>query len=541
MDAAPRAPTVLRYVNRFEPPTLAAKLPVGGGTSEYLRRPFNAGLTVTDGQGQPRPVLAEQLPQLNTDSWKVFPDGRMETTYKLRSGLTWHDGQPLTADDFTFAWRVYRVKSLPFLATPEDQMEQVAAPDARTLVITWNSPFVGAASLDSADFDPLPDHILRDAFQPVADDAAAAESFLNLPFWSADYVGAGPYRLERFEPGAYIQGVAFDGYALGRPKIDRVIMRAVGDANRVLTDLLAGELDWAPRLSLRFEHAAVLKQDWVPSGKGKYEVGPTYFVMVQHQFRPEFETEPAIYDVRVRRAIASAVDKQALLDGLFAGESEIPEGFALHAASYFAEADRAVTKYPYDPRRSEQLMQEAGLSKDRDGFFSYASGQRFRPDFLGRAGSELERAQAIMVNTWKQAGFEVQTTVQPDIALPLIDRSNFKNLQAQTNTFDRFDAWSASEIGTAANGYRGSNRAGWSNASFDQLYDELRRTLDRAAIDRLTVLLVKLLSEELPSYPVYVSPGLTAQTSTLRGPEFGAVGNFATTFAWDIQDWDYVR
>ena len=49
MDAAPRAPTVLRYVNRFEPPTLAAKLPVGGGTSEYLRRPFNAGLTVTDG------------------------------------------------------------------------------------------------------------------------------------------------------------------------------------------------------------------------------------------------------------------------------------------------------------------------------------------------------------------------------------------------------------------------------------------------------------------------------------------------------------
>src|SRR5947199_7317721 len=106
--AAPPRQTVLRYVSRFEPPALAAKLPVGGGTSDYLRRPFNAGLAVIDGQRQARPVLAEQLPQLNTDTWKVFPDGKMETTYRLRPGLTWHNGQPLTADDFVFAWRVYR-------------------------------------------------------------------------------------------------------------------------------------------------------------------------------------------------------------------------------------------------------------------------------------------------------------------------------------------------------------------------------------------------------------------------------------------------
>src|SRR5436309_1263188 len=128
--ALPRQ-TVLRYVSRFEPPTLAAKLPVGGGTSDYLRRPFNAGLVVIDDQRQTRPVLAEQLPQLDTDTWTVTADGRMETTYKLRPGLTWHDDQPLTADDFAFAWRVYRTRSLPFLATPQDQMEQVTAPDPR--------------------------------------------------------------------------------------------------------------------------------------------------------------------------------------------------------------------------------------------------------------------------------------------------------------------------------------------------------------------------------------------------------------------------
>ncbi len=256
----PRAPTVLRYVSRFEPPTLAAKLPVGGGTSDFLRRPFNAGLVVLDGQRQPRPVLAEQLPQLGSDSWRVTPDGAMETTYRLRPGLTWHDGEPLTAEDFAFAYRVYRTKSLPFLATPQDQMDGVTAPDARTVVIHWNSPYVGAGALDSADFDPLPAHILRESFQAVDQDAASAESFSNLPFWSQEYVGAGPYQLDRLEPGAYIQGVAFAGYALGRPKIDRVLLRAVGDGNRVLTDLLAGEVDWAPRLTLRFAVSAGVRK-----------------------------------------------------------------------------------------------------------------------------------------------------------------------------------------------------------------------------------------------------------------------------------------
>jgi len=537
----PRAPTVLRYVSRFEPPTLAAKLPVGGGTSDFLRRPFNAGLVVLDGQRQPRPVLAEQLPQLGSDSWRVTPDGAMETTYRLRPGLTWHDGEPLTAEDFAFAYRVYRTKSLPFLATPQDQMDGVTAPDARTVVIHWNSPYVGAGALDSADFDPLPAHILRESFQAVDQDAASAESFSNLPFWSQEYVGAGPYQLDRLEPGAYIQGVAFAGYALGRPKIDRVVLRAVGDGNRVLTDLLAGEVDWAPRLTLRFEHLPVLKQDFIPSGRGTYETGPTFFIMVQHQFRPEFENEPALYDPRVRKAIAHTVDKQALLDGLFAAESEIPEAFALRSAAYYSEVDRTATKFPYDVRRTEQLMGEAGLARDRDGFYSYASGQRFRPDFLVRAGSELERAQAIMVDTWRQAGIEVGTTVQPDIALPLIERSNFKNLQAQTHTFEKFNYWTTPEIGTAANGWRGDDRSGWSSPAFDQLYDTLRRTLDRAEMDRVTVQIVKMLSEELPGYPVYVPPALTAKTAALQGPEFGAMGSFATTFAWNIEQWDYTR
>src|SRR5205823_14465892 len=106
--AEPQTIRTLPAAIRVEPASIAGKglkqssLTLGGTV-----RTFNAGLSIIDDHDQPRPYLAETLPTLNTDSWKVNPDGTMETTYKLRPNLTWHDGAPLTADDFAFAWKVY--------------------------------------------------------------------------------------------------------------------------------------------------------------------------------------------------------------------------------------------------------------------------------------------------------------------------------------------------------------------------------------------------------------------------------------------------
>ena len=75
-----------------------------GGTSpaDVVHALFLANLGGTDVHGADYPVLAASLPTLNTETWTVFPDGRMETTYRLRPGLTWHDGTPLVAEDFVF-------------------------------------------------------------------------------------------------------------------------------------------------------------------------------------------------------------------------------------------------------------------------------------------------------------------------------------------------------------------------------------------------------------------------------------------------------
>ena len=87
---------------------IAGGLGSTSGTSENIPQSiFNATLVQADERGRPMPYLVESLPQLNTDTWRVLPDGTMETVYRLKPNLVWHDGRALTAEDFTFSWQVY--------------------------------------------------------------------------------------------------------------------------------------------------------------------------------------------------------------------------------------------------------------------------------------------------------------------------------------------------------------------------------------------------------------------------------------------------
>jgi peptide/nickel transport system substrate-binding protein len=140
---------------RFEPNDLSPKIITRGG-SEAVKRPVNAAMALIDAAGGAFPYLAEALPQLHTASWQVFPDGRMETTYPLRRELTWHDGRPLTAEDFVFAWQVYSAPGLGvFNPKPQDQIQEVAAPDPATVLIRWRAPYPSANTLLQAEESDL--------------------------------------------------------------------------------------------------------------------------------------------------------------------------------------------------------------------------------------------------------------------------------------------------------------------------------------------------------------------------------------------------
>ncbi len=527
----------LRMMVRNEVDNLHQKV-VGPNAPERTRRLFNAELAHIDSSGTARPYLAEALPLLNTESWQVFPDGRMVTTYRLRPNLAWHDGAALTADDFVFGWRVYNTPVIAiFSSKPQDLIEEISAPDPQTLVIRWSTTFPDAGALAYDMLPALPRHILGTGFAAIEQDPAARDAFVNHPYWMTEYVGAGPFRLVHWEAGYELEGAAFDAHALGRPKIDRVQVRIVNDENAALTRLLAGEADYAEGFLLQFEHGLILQREWAPTGKGTVLIWPDATSNHAVQFRPEYQKSPPLLDLRVRRAVAHSIDRQAINDGTFDGQGVISETFVMPQAPYYAEVDRVITKYPYDPRRTEQLMNEAGLTKDGDGFYS-RGGERFRPDYWITAGTQSERAAAITAETWRRSGIDVQPFVLSLAAGRDNEvRATFPGLtqvglSSREETVDNF---LSSQIGTAANRWRGNNRGGWVNPDVDRLWEAFNSTLDRGERNKQMIEIARIVSDQVPIYTFYPNIRVRAFAASLRGPD---VGSPYTLPQWNIYDWE---
>jgi peptide/nickel transport system substrate-binding protein len=522
----------------YEPSVLAPRSVESTGSFKESIRLFNAALALVDGAGRPHPYLTSALPTLHGPSWQVFPDGRMETTYPLRPGLTWHDGHPLTAEDFVFAWQVYATPGQGlFYTNLLDQIERVLAPDPQTVVIHWRTPYPDAAALQSSDLDPLPRHLLGSGYELFAQDAAAyRESFGNLAYWKSEYVGLGPYRLERWEPGTVIEGMAFAGHALGRPRIDRVLLRLIGDQNTVLTNLLAGEVQLAIR-SIQFEQGVVLRQRW-SADQGTVLFIPTGTNPTAVQFRPEFQQVPDLLDVRVRRALAHAIDREALNEGIFDGQGLMSDTYVTPQVPYYRELDRALRKYPHDLARSEQLMSEAGISKGRDGFFLNAAGQRLSIPYLVQAGTEYEKSGTILTDLWRRAGFDVQMAVLATAARGDASvRHSFSGLHHNAQGAGEKAAlnFTMQQVGTAANRWGGVNRGGWSHGEYERLYDAFVSTLDRTERDQHMIQMMVLLSEVLPAFQTYLRFTMVAHTANLRGP---AVIVPESMNVWDIHAWE---
>jgi peptide/nickel transport system substrate-binding protein len=510
---------------------------VGPTSPARTTRLFNAGLTIVDAETQVRPYLAEVVPQLNSESWRVSPDGRMETVWRLRPGLTWHDGSPLTAEDFAFAFQVYRTPTLTglFTSRPQNLIDQVVAEDPRTVRIHWNASFLHTGE----GLEPLPRAQLAESFAALEQDPVVQrDAFMAQRFWTVGYVGAGPYRLTGWEPASHLEAVAFAGHALGRPKIDRLVLRFVNNANTALTSIMGGQVQVLMNNVIGFEHAMVLRREGGfndADSRGKLLFLSTATTTAVTQHRPDSQQTPQLHDPRVRKAIAHATDKEAIAEALFERQVPPPDTLVPREAPYYADVERIITKYGYDPRRTEQLMLEAGLARDRDGFFGTASGERFQPALWNSAGAEREQLHAIMLNSWQRAGIAGQPMIMsaalereqqaratfPGVLVHSIGLSETSSAQALVSE----------EIATPANRWNGSNRGGWTHPDYERLWEQFNTTLDRSEQVQAFIQMMKLQSEQLPNYPLSNFLTVTAHVGTLKGPQ-------GDTSNWNIHEWE---
>jgi peptide/nickel transport system substrate-binding protein len=474
---------------------------------------------------------------LGTDSWRVFPDGQMETTYRLKPNLTWHDGTPLSAEDFVFAFQVYAGPELgQDRAAPQGMMRDVVAPDARTVVVRWRQPYPGADSLApgsgsfGSPFPPMPRHILEEPLRRGNPDAFAAH-----PYWTAEYVGLGPFRLDKWEPGAFLEAGAFAGYVLGRPKLERVRVLFLNDPNTIVATYLAGEADVSAENALRIEQGVVLRQDWEARGAGIVQFFPSAGRRLDIQFNPERLKTPALLDLRVRRALAHAIDKEALNQGLLEGLGQPSDTWVQPDDEFFPEVQRAVTKYPHDLRLAGQQLAEAGFARGSDGFYASPTTGRLAMQLLYEANPQWDKEAVILEDGLKRFGIDISTAaLSRGQARDPEQRAEFPAIRTQGGG-QLEDLYGAAGIPTPQNRFQGNNRGSWVHPEYERLQGAFNVTLDRAQRRDAFVQMATLVSDELPAVPLFYSAKVVAYVPQLQGVILGdRIGAY-----WNVHLWEF--
>jgi peptide/nickel transport system substrate-binding protein len=505
---------------------------------------FNAGLTIRNDAGLPVPYLADAMPQLNTDSWRVLPNGTMETTYRLKANATWHDGKALTADDFAFSYQVYANPDFGLAGTPPiGLMDQVTAADSRTVVIRWKRTFPDADALvansggsGNTSFPPLPRHLLEPLYQ-----SQDAEAFMANPFWTQAYVGAGPYKLDRWEMGAFLEGVAFEGDVFGKPKILRIREIFLPDANVVVANLLSGNAHITSGDSIRFEQGEVVKVQW--SDRGKVLNFPNLYRIVQFQRRPEYASTQAFTDLRVRQALHHGVDFETLNQALFGGLTSVATGPISPTTAYYADLDRAVAHYPFDPRRVEQLMSEVGFSRGSDGVWASPNPRFGRMAFETNvlASPDSDNEMHIMSDSWRKLGFEVrEVSWAPALGADSQVRNTFPGLSTTSTPPGEtaFADYRGDRVPTAETRWRGSNNRGaWPGTpDYDRFVDVFETSLDRNERTRAIIQMAKILTDDVVVINLYWKLNAQAVANEVIGPRLTDPNGSAE---WNIQEWEF--
>jgi len=332
-----------------------------------------------DKNWNPEPYLAE--------TWSFQDDGK-SVLLKIRAGATFHDGKPITSEDVAFS--IMTIKANHPFQSMFEPVERVDTPTPQIAVIRMKQPHPAILLALSPPFCPIiPKHVFGDGTD------VKAHPKNNLP------VGSGPFKVVSFNPREAIVMERHAGYFFpDRPKFDKLIFRIFSDPSSLALALEKGDIDFVPQLA----SLAQLKQlgrskDIVVSNKGGEAIGPLGWVAFNLTRKPWD-------DVRVRQAIAYAVDRDFIVNKLHQGTTKPATGPIASGSPFHTDK---VEPYKTDLKKAAALLDAAGFKPD-------GSGKRLAMtlDFLPGTPDNAQTIAEYLKPQLKKIGIEVTVRTSPD-------------------------------------------------------------------------------------------------------------------------------
>lgn len=535
-EALPAAPKRIVAAIMADPPVMARVLNPGSHWRgiEHIQVLVAGGLTGSGG-GNRYPELAEAVPSPDNGLWKINPDGTMETTWHIKNRMQWHDGTPFTSADLFFTMQVVMDKEVPLFGADGifNHISGYDAPDARTMVVRWKDPYIDADSLFGSSVSPgdqavpMAKHILQRSYP------SNKAGFGDDPYWSAEYVGTGPFMLKSWQPGSNLVVTANDHYVLGRPKVDEVEFRFIEDAGTLQANLLANTVDMTLGRNLSGPQSLEVTNQW-PNGQLyiDYTGGSIQEMFVQLR-NPE---PPIMTNVTFRKAALLALDRQSMVDSLMGGQTRVADSFILPGQEPYRDIEAKYTvKYPYDQRQSLELLQGIGYIQGADGFLRDGAGTQLAWLARTTAGDDLrEKILLISADNWKRAGMNVSTYVIPRQQADDAEyRANFPAMELVRQPGDINGTRNLHSRTTSLpeNSFKGTgNRARYFNKDLDDLIDRLFTTISLPERREVLGQIDHILTTDVPFFMVMYATGTFLVSNR--------VVNFKSDGPWNSYQWD---
>ncbi len=444
------------------------------------------------------------------ESWDVSSEGRV-ITFHLRRGVRWHDGVPFTAADVLYTYQVTIDPRTPTAYAGDFlKVKKAEVIDDYTFRATYDKPF--APALMSWSIGILPKHLL--AGEDITRSALGRHP-----------VGTGPYKFKEWVGGQKIVLVSNRDYFEGRPYIDGYILRIIPDSATMFLELRAGGIDRMGLSPLQYKRQT--ENNLFKKNYHKYRYLSNSYTYLGYNLK-----NPLFADKRVRQAIACAINRQEIIDGIILGLGKIATGPFKPGTWVY---NPKVRDYPYSPQKAKALLAEAGWQdRNGDGILD-KEGRPFEFEIITNQGNDVRAKTAeIIQQRLAEVGIKVKLRVIEWAAFvnDFINKRKFDaTLLGWTIPLDPdiYDVWHSSKTGPEE-----LNFISYKNSEVDSLIEKARGTFDQSLRKRYYDRIQEILADEQPYLFLYVPDALPIISSRFRGVEVAPLGIGYNFIKWYV-------
>ena len=463
-------------------------------------------------------------------------------TWKLKKGVKWHDGKPVTADDMIFNWQYARDPGTASVTVGTYKDVECVKIDDHTVRVDFKqpTPFWADAYVGTRG-SLIPKHLFAEYIGGKSRDAPN-----NLK-----PVGTGPYKFVEFKPGDLVKGEINNDYHMNnKPFFDTIEMKGGGDAVSAARAVLqTGEYDYAWNIQVEEEVVTRLEKT---GGKGTAQIskgGNIEFILLNHT-DPWNEVEgerasikskhPTLLDPAVRKALALLVDRKSVEQHIY-GRAGIATGNFLNAPSKFESKN---TKWEFDVEKAKKILDDGGWKPGADGIRE-KGGKKLKYVFQTSINAPRQKTQAIIKQACQRAGIDLELKsvtasvyFSSDVANPDTYTKFFTDLEMYTTTMtepdpekfmNQYTSW---EISSKENKWQGRNICRWVNKEYDDVWKAAQAELDPVKRASMFIKMNDLVINDNAIIPVVYRPRLFVIAHKLKAPVSGWDTDTGT-----IEDW----